>query len=84
MINLKNVIDLSVPLMAGIESDPEPQRPQIYYSDHKSGLRQMMEIFPGTKEKDFPVLRMGILLRHRKLRRNLREFIIGYIVEILY
>lgn len=54
MINLKNVIDLSVPLMAGIESDPEPQRPQIYYSDHKSGLRQMMEIFPGTKEKDFP------------------------------
>lgn len=51
---MKKLIDLSVPLMEGIVSDPPAQLPHITYSDHKTGAKVMAKLFPGVKESDFP------------------------------
>lgn len=50
----KQIIDLSVPIKAGIASDPKTQLPQIYYSDHAAGAHQMVSVFPGLNIKDLP------------------------------
>ncbi|MBX6425609.1 MAG: cyclase family protein [Variibacter sp.] len=39
----RRLIDLSVPLKAGIASDPEYMRPQIEYQDHKQTAPQMAD-----------------------------------------
>ncbi|MEX5715717.1 hypothetical protein IC615_17570 [Serratia ureilytica] len=41
------IIDLSVPLMSGIASDPESFLPEIEYVDNKHGALQLAESFPG-------------------------------------
>ncbi|MBW0000880.1 MAG: cyclase family protein, partial [Verrucomicrobia bacterium] len=43
----KRIIDLSIPLQAGIASDPPGFRPQIDYLDHGAGARQLVASFPG-------------------------------------
>lgn len=48
------LIDLSVPLVDGLPVDPPPQIPHIQYIDHKAGVSGMLELFPGTTEKDLP------------------------------
>lgn len=50
----KKIIDLSVPLMAGIASDPEKQLPEIHYSNHEEGAKQMVSLFSGIREEDLP------------------------------
>lgn len=47
-------IDLSIDIENGVPCDPPSQMPQITYSDHKAGIKSMLERFPGTKEEDFP------------------------------
>lgn len=51
---MKKIIDLSVPLMQGITSDPPAQLPKITYTDHEAGALQMEKLFPGVKGSDFP------------------------------
>lgn len=50
----QQIIDLSVPLKAGIASDPEQQLPKIEYSDHATGAKQMAAIFNGLNPNDLP------------------------------
>lgn len=51
---MPKMIDLSVPLMQGIASDPPAQLPQIKYTDHKAGARIMEKLFPGVDGNEFP------------------------------
>ncbi|WP_394457232.1 cyclase family protein (plasmid) [Leuconostoc suionicum] len=46
------IIDLSVPLKSGIASDPEQSKPQIEYSDHNFGAKQMESVFTGLWAKN--------------------------------
>lgn len=46
------IIDLSVSLKSGIMSDPEETKPEIKYSNHKAGAKQMASVFTGLKIKD--------------------------------
>jgi kynurenine formamidase len=41
----RRFIDISVPLKAGIASDPDYMRPQITYQDHQQSAAQMAEYF---------------------------------------
>ena len=50
----QRLIDLSVPLQAGIPSDPPGFRPQIDYLDHGAGARQLIASFPGLRLEDLP------------------------------
>jgi len=50
----KQIIDLSVPLKAGIASDPEQILPQILYQNHSIGAQQMATIFLGLNPEDLP------------------------------
>jgi len=47
----RRIIDLSVPLMAGIASDPPGLEPKIEYSDHEEGARVFEKIFGMPAEK---------------------------------
>lgn len=46
------IIVLSVPLKSGIASDPEQSKPQIEYSDHNFGAKQMESVFTGLWAKN--------------------------------
>ncbi|WP_261419253.1 cyclase family protein [Serratia marcescens] len=48
------IIDLSVPLMSGIASDPERFLPEIEYVDNKRGALQLAESFPGLDPLALP------------------------------
>jgi kynurenine formamidase len=48
----KRIGDLSVPLQAGIASDPPGFRPQIDYLDHSAGARQLVASFPDLRLED--------------------------------
>jgi kynurenine formamidase len=50
----RRILDLSVALDAGVESDPPGYRPQIIYSDHKRSAEDMVKFFPGMKTADLP------------------------------
>jgi kynurenine formamidase len=45
----RRIIDLSVPLEAGIKSDPPVMLPKINYVDHKTGFEVLGPMFPGLK-----------------------------------
>ncbi|WP_224142942.1 hypothetical protein [Leuconostoc gasicomitatum] len=47
-----NIIDLSVSLKAGIASDPKEAKPEIEYTDHVAGAKQMASVFKGINTKD--------------------------------
>lgn len=48
------IIDLSVPLEAGIASDPPGFEPKITYLDHQTTAGQVTGFFPGMEAKDLP------------------------------
>ncbi|ALC83434.1 MULTISPECIES: cyclase family protein [Bacillus] len=53
-MNIRQIVDLSVPLKAGIPSDPPGALPKIDYFDHKQGAEQLIESFPGLSSNDLP------------------------------
>ena len=48
------LIDLSVPLEAGIASDPPGYEPKITYLDHSQTRGQMTQFFPGMTDDQLP------------------------------
>ncbi|MFD1508528.1 cyclase family protein [Lacimonas salitolerans] len=50
----RRFVDISVPLEAGIASDPPIMLPEIDYLDHKMTAGQIASFFPGLKESDLP------------------------------
>jgi kynurenine formamidase len=51
---MPEIIDLSVPLMAGIASDPPGHLPQIEYFDHEQTRDELLQFFPGLTREDLP------------------------------
>lgn len=50
----RRFVDLSVPLEAGIVSDPPVMLPEITYLTHDQTAEQVMSFFPGLKKEDLP------------------------------
>lgn len=50
----RRYVDLSVPLEAGIASDPPMMLPQIEYLTHAQSAEQVMSFFPGLTKEDLP------------------------------
>ena len=50
----RRFIDLSVPLQAGVKSDPPGLEPKIEYIDHAAGAADVLRMFPGMKRGDLP------------------------------
>ena len=50
----RRFVDISVPLEAGVASDPPIMLPEIDYLDHKMTAGQIASFFPGLKESDLP------------------------------
>ena len=50
----RRYVDLSVPLEAGIVSDPPIMLPEITYMSHEETAGQVMSFFPGLKKEDLP------------------------------
>lgn len=48
------IVDLSVPLMNGIRSDPPGHLPSIDYVDHKASVPDLTQFFPGLEAADLP------------------------------
>jgi kynurenine formamidase len=51
---MRTLIDISVPLMAGIASDPPGLRPDIEYLTHRDTVADVLSFFPGSREEDLP------------------------------
>lgn len=50
----RRIMDISVPLEAGIRSDPPGMEPEITYLDHRQTVAQLLPFFPGLKAEDLP------------------------------
>ena len=50
----RQFIDLSVPLQAGIASDPPGHLPEIDYYDHRQTAEEVVAFFPGATVNDLP------------------------------
>lgn len=50
----RRFVDLSVPLQAGIKSDPPGLEPEIDYFDHHFGAKEALSFFPGMAISDLP------------------------------
>ena len=51
---MRRFVDISVPLQAGIASDPPGHLPEIDYYDHKQTAAEVVSFFPGAKIQDLP------------------------------
>ena len=51
---MRRFVDISVPLQAGIASDPPGHLPEIDYYDHKQTAAEVVSFFPGAKVEDLP------------------------------
>ncbi len=51
---MRRFVDISVPLQAGIASDPPGHLPEIDYYDHKQTDAEVVSFFPGAKIADLP------------------------------
>ncbi|OYN95580.1 cyclase [Enemella evansiae] len=51
---MREFVDLSVPLMSGIRSDPPGHEPEITYLDHQQTADDMLQFFPGATREDLP------------------------------
>ncbi|MGW5519965.1 cyclase family protein [Nocardia africana] len=51
---MQTLIDISVPLMAGIASDPPGLLPEIDYFDHEQTASDVVAYFPGATVADLP------------------------------
>jgi kynurenine formamidase len=54
MPSKRTIIDISVPLQAGIASDPPGLLPEITYYDHSQTVDDMLAFFPGASRDDLP------------------------------
>lgn len=50
----RRFVDLSVPLQAGIASDPPGHLPEIDYYDHRQTAEEVVSFFPGATIDDLP------------------------------
>ena len=50
----RRFIDISVPLEAGIVSDPKPMLPEITYRGHRETAAEVCAIFPGLRPDQLP------------------------------
>jgi kynurenine formamidase len=50
----RRIVDLSVPLEAGIASDPPMALPKIDYLDHQKTVAQILPFFPGLTKDQLP------------------------------
>lgn len=51
---VRRFVDLSVPLQAGIDSDPPGHLPEIDYYDHHQTAAEVVAFFPGATVDDLP------------------------------
>jgi kynurenine formamidase len=54
MAEARTFIDISVPLEAGLPSDPPMMLPEIEYFDHDQTVGQIQSFFPGLQVGDLP------------------------------
>lgn len=52
--DMRHIIDISVPLQAGIASDPPGHTPDIEYLDHDATAAEVVSYFPGAGIGDLP------------------------------
>jgi kynurenine formamidase len=50
----RRIVDISVPLRAGIASDPPPLLPEIEYLSHADTAHEVLNFFPGALLDDLP------------------------------
>ncbi|MCH9731121.1 MAG: cyclase family protein [Actinomycetia bacterium] len=51
---MRRFVDISVPLRAGIASDPPSYLPEIDYYDHQQTAAEVVSFFPGSTVEDLP------------------------------
>ncbi len=51
---MRRLVDISVPLRAGIASDPPSYLPEIDYYDHQQTAAEVVSFFPGATVEDLP------------------------------
>ena len=51
---MRRLVDISVPLRAGIASDPPSYLPEIAYYDHQQTAAEVVSFFPGATVEDLP------------------------------
>ncbi|MGO2111584.1 MAG: cyclase family protein, partial [Pseudoclavibacter sp.] len=51
---MRKLVDISVPLKAGIRSDPPGHEPQIEYFTHTQTAEDVVAFFPGATVDDLP------------------------------
>jgi kynurenine formamidase len=51
---MRRLVDISVPLRAGIASDPPGLLPEIDYHDHRDTADDVLSFFPGATRADLP------------------------------
>src|SRR5215212_9161936 len=51
---MRTIVDISVPLRAGIASDPPGLTPEIEYRNHADTAAEVLSFFPGAELDDLP------------------------------
>ena len=51
---MRTIVDISVPLKAGIVSDPPGLTPEIEFRNHADTAGEVLSFFPGAELDDLP------------------------------